>query len=161
MLSCYGQGWHSGIPTSDRTVLKRSTADLWTAKGMPNTESIVHLSPRNLTSHQHFLRRCVFSLGFLGHLVFGGRTGPQKHTDQTPFHLRRYDWKTRVCEFGGHEKPQKKTPRIRWDANHQNQRGHHYPIPTNNPIHVKKRGLVLLMAEIPNNHRLDVLKPYK
>lgn len=35
------------------------------------------------------------SLGFLGHLVLGNMTGPQKHTKQTP-NLKDYDWKTRV-----------------------------------------------------------------
>ena len=35
------------------------------------------------------------SIGFLGHLVLGDMTGPQKHTKQTP-NLKKYDWKTRV-----------------------------------------------------------------
>ena len=35
------------------------------------------------------------SIGFLGHLVLGDMTGPQKHTKQTP-NLKDYDWKTRV-----------------------------------------------------------------
>ncbi len=39
------------------------------------------------------------SLGFLGHLVFVGMTGPQKHTKQRPFtSVSVFAWKTReIC----------------------------------------------------------------
>ena len=37
-----------------------------------------------------------YTLGFLGHLVFGGMTGPPKHTIQTTKPQEVFAWKTRV-----------------------------------------------------------------
>ena len=73
LLECWLMLEFEGTSTSDRTwqvgaVLKRSTADLWTAKGMPNTESIVHLRCQTWGQEGHPIFEFELGMGIFSQL---------------------------------------------------------------------------------------------